>query len=42
MLPLPLPASPTHPLGCRATLIRLRAESPSTFHPLPLPPPIVL
>ncbi|GKC68836.1 hypothetical protein Tco_1101434, partial [Tanacetum coccineum] len=42
MLPLPLPASPTHPLGCRATMIRLRAESPSTSHPLPLPPPIIL
>nr|GEU53867.1 hypothetical protein [Tanacetum cinerariifolium] len=39
---LPLPASPTHPLGYRAAMIRLRAESPSTSHPLPLPPPIVL
>nr|GFA93305.1 hypothetical protein [Tanacetum cinerariifolium] len=38
----PLPASPTHPLGYRAAMIRLRAESPSTSHPLPLPPPIVL
>nr|GEX65498.1 hypothetical protein [Tanacetum cinerariifolium]GEX66942.1 hypothetical protein [Tanacetum cinerariifolium] len=37
-----LPASPTHPLGYRAAMIRLRAESPSTSHPLPLPPPIVL
>nr|GEV48393.1 hypothetical protein [Tanacetum cinerariifolium] len=26
----------------RAAMIRLRAESPSTSHPLPLPPPIVL
>ncbi|GKB51381.1 hypothetical protein Tco_0902134 [Tanacetum coccineum] len=40
--PLPLPASPTHPLGYRVAMIRLRAESPSTSHPLPLPPPIVL
>nr|GEU38030.1 hypothetical protein [Tanacetum cinerariifolium] len=38
----PLPASPTHLLGYRAAMIRLKAESPSTFHPLPLPPPIVL
>nr|GEV28608.1 putative reverse transcriptase domain-containing protein [Tanacetum cinerariifolium] len=35
----PLPASPTYPLGYRATMIRLRAESPSTSHPTP---PIVL
>ncbi|GKC82179.1 hypothetical protein Tco_1137896 [Tanacetum coccineum] len=42
MSPPPLPASPTHPLGYRAAMIRLRAESPSTSHPLPLPPPIVL
>ncbi|GJT40512.1 putative reverse transcriptase domain-containing protein [Tanacetum coccineum] len=42
--PSPLPASPTHSLGYRAAMIRLRAESPSTSHPLPLPlpPPIVL
>ncbi|GKB40492.1 hypothetical protein Tco_0885434 [Tanacetum coccineum] len=33
---LPL-ASPTHPLGYRAAMIRLRAETPSTSHPLPLP-----
>ncbi|GJW99497.1 hypothetical protein Tco_0183411 [Tanacetum coccineum] len=38
----PLPISPTHPLGFRAAMIRLRAESPSTSHPLPLPPPIIL
>ncbi|GKE14673.1 hypothetical protein Tco_1422250 [Tanacetum coccineum] len=38
----PLPASPTYPLGYRAAMIWLRAESPSTSHPLPLPPPIVL
>ncbi|GJZ88883.1 hypothetical protein Tco_0660665 [Tanacetum coccineum] len=38
----PLPASPTYPLGYRAAMIRLRAESPSTSHPLPLPSPIVL
>nr|GEW54311.1 putative reverse transcriptase domain-containing protein [Tanacetum cinerariifolium] len=37
-----LPTSHTHPLGYRATMIRLRAESPSTSHPLPLPPPIIL
>nr|GEW43176.1 hypothetical protein [Tanacetum cinerariifolium] len=36
-----LPASLTHPLGYRAAMIRLRAESPSTSHPLPLSPPIV-
>ncbi|GJR55363.1 putative reverse transcriptase domain-containing protein [Tanacetum coccineum] len=38
----PLPTSPTHPLGYRAAMIRLRSESPSTSHPLPLPSPIVL
>ncbi|GJU06847.1 hypothetical protein Tco_1123277 [Tanacetum coccineum] len=42
MSPPPLPASPTHPLGYRAAMIRLRAESPSTSHLLSLPPPIVL
>nr|GEV45236.1 hypothetical protein [Tanacetum cinerariifolium] len=31
----PLPASLTYPLGYRATMIRLRAETPSTSHPLP-------
>ncbi|GJV05074.1 putative reverse transcriptase domain-containing protein [Tanacetum coccineum] len=41
-VPSLLPASPTHPLGYRAGMIRLRAESPSTSHLLPLPPPIVL
>ncbi|GJR32128.1 hypothetical protein Tco_1108360 [Tanacetum coccineum] len=40
--PPPLPASPTYPLGYRAAMIRLRAESPSTSYPLPLPLPIVL
>ncbi|GKE57896.1 hypothetical protein Tco_1497081, partial [Tanacetum coccineum] len=40
--PLLLPASPTHSLGYRAIMIWLRAESPSTSHPLPLPSPIVL
>ncbi|GKB05304.1 hypothetical protein Tco_0833499 [Tanacetum coccineum] len=40
--PPPLPASPTYPLGYRAVMIRLRAKSPSTSHPLPLPSPIVL
>ncbi|GKD09366.1 hypothetical protein Tco_1189051 [Tanacetum coccineum] len=38
----PLPVSSTHSLGYRAAMIRLRAESPSTSHLLPLPPPIVL
>ncbi|GJY60055.1 hypothetical protein Tco_0459947 [Tanacetum coccineum] len=38
--PPPLPASPTYPLGYRAAMIRLRAESPSTSHPLRLPSPI--
>ncbi|GKC79181.1 hypothetical protein Tco_1129955 [Tanacetum coccineum] len=42
MSPPLLLASPTHLLGYRATMIRLRAESPSTSHPLPLPSPIVL
>nr|GEW78648.1 hypothetical protein [Tanacetum cinerariifolium] len=36
----PLPASPTYLLGYKVEMIRLRAESPSTSHPLP--PPIVL
>ncbi|GKB54688.1 hypothetical protein Tco_0905441, partial [Tanacetum coccineum] len=40
--PPPLPASPTHPLGYRTAMIWLRAKSPSTSHPLPLPSPIVL
>ncbi|GJW17807.1 reverse transcriptase domain-containing protein, partial [Tanacetum coccineum] len=30
-------ASPIRPLGYRAAMIRLRAETPSTSHPLPLP-----
>ncbi|GKB49042.1 hypothetical protein Tco_0899795, partial [Tanacetum coccineum] len=40
--PPPLPASPIHPLEYRATMIWLRAESPSTSHLLPLPSLIVL
>ncbi|GJS65352.1 hypothetical protein Tco_0679916 [Tanacetum coccineum] len=40
--PPPLPISPTHSLGYRPAMIWLRAESPSTSHLLPLPPPIVL
>ncbi|GJS97095.1 hypothetical protein Tco_0804063 [Tanacetum coccineum] len=40
--PLPLPSSPTYPLGYRVVMIQLRAEAPSTSHPLPLPSPIVL
>ncbi|GJV82932.1 hypothetical protein Tco_1522830 [Tanacetum coccineum] len=31
----PLPVSPTYPLGYIAAMIRLRAETPSTSHPLP-------
>ncbi|GKE95429.1 hypothetical protein Tco_1580284 [Tanacetum coccineum] len=33
--PPPLPARPTYPLGYRAAIIRLRAETPSTSYPLP-------
>ncbi|GJY60809.1 hypothetical protein Tco_0461466 [Tanacetum coccineum] len=33
--PPPLPASPTYPFRYRATMIRLRAESPSTSYLLP-------
>ncbi|GJT84339.1 hypothetical protein Tco_1058681 [Tanacetum coccineum] len=40
--PSQLPASPTHSLGYRAAMIWLRAESPSTSYPLPLPLHIVL
>ncbi|GKE76342.1 hypothetical protein Tco_1542462, partial [Tanacetum coccineum] len=40
--PPPLLASPTYPSGYRAAMIRLRAESPSTSHLLPLPSPIIL
>ncbi|GJV27448.1 hypothetical protein Tco_1383896, partial [Tanacetum coccineum] len=36
LVPPPLLVSPTYPLGYRATMIRLRVESPSTSHsPLP-------
>ncbi|GKB40990.1 putative reverse transcriptase domain-containing protein, partial [Tanacetum coccineum] len=45
VLPALPPASPTHPLGFRTAMIRLRAETPSTSHPLPLPtssPPLQL
>nr|GEW64425.1 hypothetical protein [Tanacetum cinerariifolium] len=38
ILSTPLPSSLTYPLGYRAVMIRLRAESPSTSHPLPLSP----
>ncbi|GJZ07045.1 putative reverse transcriptase domain-containing protein [Tanacetum coccineum] len=38
---LPLPASLTYPLGYRAAMIRLRAETPSTSHPPPLDRPEV-
>ncbi|GJR10580.1 putative reverse transcriptase domain-containing protein [Tanacetum coccineum] len=37
-----LPASPTYPLGYRAAMIRLKAKSLSTSHPLPLPSTILL
>ncbi|GJQ88973.1 putative reverse transcriptase domain-containing protein [Tanacetum coccineum] len=40
--PPPLPASPTYPLGFRAAMNQQRAESLSTSHSLPLPPPIIL
>nr|GEW03794.1 putative reverse transcriptase domain-containing protein [Tanacetum cinerariifolium] len=36
------PADAGAPLGYKAAMIRLRAESPFTSHPLPLPPSIVL
>ncbi|GKF70108.1 hypothetical protein Tco_0203165, partial [Tanacetum coccineum] len=45
VLPALPPVSPTHPLGYRAVMIRLRAETPSTSHPLLLPtssPPLQL
>ncbi|GKF27819.1 hypothetical protein Tco_0094161 [Tanacetum coccineum] len=45
LFPASPPASPISPLGYRATMIRLRAEIPSTSHPLPLPtssPPLQL
>ncbi|GKD69324.1 hypothetical protein Tco_1323414, partial [Tanacetum coccineum] len=38
--PPPLPTSLTYPLGYRAAMIRLRAESLYTSHLLPLPSPI--
>ncbi|GKB60175.1 hypothetical protein Tco_0916361 [Tanacetum coccineum] len=44
-IPLSLTTSPTDvraPLGYRVAMIRFRLESPSTSHPLPLPPPVVL
>ncbi|GKF33785.1 hypothetical protein Tco_0106985 [Tanacetum coccineum] len=37
--PLPLPVSPTYPLGYRAAMIRLRAEASSTSHS---PPPHII
>ncbi|GJZ18809.1 hypothetical protein Tco_0555399, partial [Tanacetum coccineum] len=40
--PSPLSPFPTYPLGYQAAMIRLRAESPSTSHPLPLPSLILL
>ncbi|GJZ00049.1 putative reverse transcriptase domain-containing protein, partial [Tanacetum coccineum] len=42
----PLHISPTYasaPLGYRAAMVQLRAASPSTYHPLPVPsPPLLL
>ncbi|GKF06876.1 hypothetical protein Tco_0037544 [Tanacetum coccineum] len=37
ILPASPPASPIRLLGYQAAMIRLRAETPSTSHPLPLP-----
>nr|GFB55762.1 putative reverse transcriptase domain-containing protein [Tanacetum cinerariifolium] len=37
--PPPLPANPTYPLGYRAAMIRLRPETPSASHLLPLSTP---
>ncbi|GKF75230.1 hypothetical protein Tco_0224674, partial [Tanacetum coccineum] len=37
VLPTSPPVSPIRPLGYQAAMIRLRAETPSTSHPLPLP-----
>ncbi|GKE87484.1 hypothetical protein Tco_1564959, partial [Tanacetum coccineum] len=45
LFPASPPASPIHPLGYRAAMIWLRAKTPSTSHPLPLPtssPPLSL
>ncbi|GKF84502.1 hypothetical protein Tco_0249400, partial [Tanacetum coccineum] len=45
VLPASPLASPIRPLGYQAAMIRLRAETPSTSHPLPLPtssPPLQL
>ncbi|GKF55425.1 hypothetical protein Tco_0165765 [Tanacetum coccineum] len=45
VLPPSPPASPICLLGYRAAMIRLRAKTPSTSHPLPLPtssPPLQL
>nr|GEV14463.1 hypothetical protein [Tanacetum cinerariifolium] len=38
----PLPASPTYPLGYRAAMIWMRAETPYTCHPLPSGTPPLL
>ncbi|GJV23574.1 putative reverse transcriptase domain-containing protein, partial [Tanacetum coccineum] len=37
---LPPPVSPTYPLGYRAAMIQLRAETPSTSHSLPSSTPL--
>ncbi|GJZ27679.1 hypothetical protein Tco_0572326 [Tanacetum coccineum] len=39
--PPPL-ASPTYPLGYRATMIRLRSKTPFTSHPIPSSTPLLL
>ncbi|GJW23672.1 hypothetical protein Tco_0034294 [Tanacetum coccineum] len=41
-IPSPLSLCPTYPLGYRAAMIRLRAETPSTSHPLPSSTPPLL
>ncbi|GJZ65297.1 hypothetical protein Tco_0621993 [Tanacetum coccineum] len=38
----PPPASPIHPLGYQAAMIRMRVKAASTSHSLPLPLPIIL
>ncbi|GKE99521.1 hypothetical protein Tco_0022872, partial [Tanacetum coccineum] len=40
--PSPLSPCPTYLLGFRAAMVWQRAESPSIFHSLSLPPPIIL
>ncbi|GKF37490.1 hypothetical protein Tco_0114248, partial [Tanacetum coccineum] len=42
VLPLPLPTGPTYPLGYQASMVRLRAEAPSTSHAPPSGTPPIL